>query len=473
MSLYANVNNSKKEVTGLFGNVNGAKKEIVSLWANKDGKPVQIFGSGAGNVIKAIPKGFCLVSIVSNYSELYIQGSPSKWYYNYGPSTVILVNRNGRKIKLSIDQGTNAAYAFRGAFCTSFDNSANKKYFVQKATSKMPQQDSVYTNLMLDGNFANVQQLSGTLPMPCYYIDGNRKMARVGRYVYTGEGRVIDEAFPSASANIVCSGTKYSVEYSRSPLSPVTSVYDFFNGKQYKVYPSIDNVYAGQDGDTKHNVRGRLICFSKTKVGDVVLKGCRYSTSYNVYKNEMMVYLYNDFSSTWTLDDEHLIFESSTDSDVAAMLPKEYDYDSTVAEGLCTSSLIVFVSASGTQLTVTELLLNGTSSRRAVDVSLLIEEATDVRVVQKNVNAQGSGLLVAIGTSSKRFIYSIDSANDLASQNVDKWIKVLEYDLPAKLTDPILSKTPESTRETYERLMPISDNQLDELVIGGNWTEIQ
>lgn len=471
MSLYANVNNSKKEVTGLFGNVNGVKKEIVSLWANKDGKPVQIFGSGAGNVIKAIPKGFCLISIVFNRSYLVL--TPSyKYYYNYGPSTVILVNRSGRKIKLSVDQGTNAAYAENGVFGTSFDNSANKKYFTYKITSNMPQEGHVSANLMLDGNFANAQQLSGTLPDPCYYIDGNRKMARVGQYVYTGEGRVIDKAFPSASADTVCSGTKYSVEYNTFSNPPITSVYDFFNGNWYKVYPNIDNVYPGQDGDTKHNVRGRFLCFSKTKIGDVVLKGCKYDTSGNVYKNEVMVYLYEDFSSTWTLDDEHLIFESGTDSDAAAMLLNIYTYDSTIAEGLCTSSLIVFVSASGTQLTVTELLLNGTSSRRVVDVSLLIEGATEVRVIKKNANIQGSGLLVAIGTSSKRFIYSIGSANDLASQNVGKWIKVLEYDLPVKLTDPILSKTPVSVRETYERLMPVSDDQFDKLVTGGNWTEI-
>ena len=471
MSLYANVNNSKKEVTGLFGNVNGTKKEIVSLWANKDGKPVQIFGSGAGNVIKAIPKGFCLVSIVSNRSYLVL--TPSyKYYYNYGPSTVILVNRNGRKIKLSADQGANAAYAFRGAFCTSFDNSVSKKYFTCKITSNMPQEGNVVTNLMLDGNFANAQQLSSTVPNPCYYIDGVRKLARVGRVVYTGEGQVTDDAFPSGD-DTVCSGTKYSVKYNATSYPPITSVYDFFNGNWYKVYPNIDNVYPGQDGDTKHNVRGRFLCFSKTKIGDVVLKGCKYDTSDNVYKNEVMVYLYEDFSSTWTLDDEHLIFESGTDSDVAAMLLSIYTYDSTIAEGLCTSSLIVFVSASGTQLTVTELLLNGTSSRRVVDVSLLIEGATEVRVIEKNANVQGSGLLVAIGTSSKRFIYGIGSANDLASQNVGKWIKVLEYDLPAKLTDPILSKTPTSEREIYERLMPISDDQFDELITGGNWTEIQ
>lgn len=53
MSLYANVNNSKKEVTGLFGNVNGAKKEIVSLWANKDGAAVKVYDSVKQNIVCA------------------------------------------------------------------------------------------------------------------------------------------------------------------------------------------------------------------------------------------------------------------------------------------------------------------------------------------------------------------------------------------------------------------------------------
>lgn len=471
MSIYANVDGDKKEVVGLYGNVNGAKKEIVSLWANKDGVPVQIYGSGAGSIIKAIPKGFCLASIVNNWSQYTDNSSSSyKFYYNYGPSVVILADRRGRKIKLSKDQGTKAAYAFGGSFSTSFDNSGDKKYFATQTVSKLPSDWYTTSDLAFNSGFEIVQVASYASSRVCYVVDGNRRIARAGNSVLTGEGEV-EDSFPSGLVTIM-SGTKYSGQYSTA-YPPSTSIRDFFNGNEYNIYPVIGNVYPGQSGDTKHNTRGRAVYFVRTKAGYVVVKGCAYNSSYYVYKNEVMVYLYSDFTSTWTLDDDHLIFESNEDVNVAGMLNVNETLDyCVIAEGLCTSSLIVFVVANGTQLVVTKLALDGSLSRKAIDVASVVEGATEVNTIRRSTNVQGSGLLVAAETSSKRFIYAIGNVDDLVEMDASKWVKVLEYDLPAKLTDPILSHSPESRQLATEMLIPISDGQFDELADSSSWVEI-
>lgn len=453
MSLFANVEGNVKEVTQLYGNVNGEKKEIVSLWANKDGVPVQVYGSGAQATIKAIPKGFCLCVVIYQQYHKYVS-STGTTYVAYSPTLIYLIDRLGNVYTLTYEQkeGTQTVN-----FQTNFEDAASDKvYYVARKSvdaAGTNTSSSYYTTTLFD-TFDTTSSL-----FPSFYCD------------YAGTKK----ASYLSAVGTFCPGTKYY----NGKYSSYDALVDFLTDTTYAILPYNSSTYPGQEADDKHNVHQRVWYFARTRIGDVVVKGCSPESYYKRYQYEVMVYLYDRFDTNRTLDDEHLVFESHEQADYLAMCSKDTQggllssiFGNTYCQiipDFCSNEAIVFIYTSGAMITITRLSLDGQVVRNTIDVTELFLDASKVTAYPfKNINVYGSGIIACIESSKKVYIYYVPDLEALLDGTFTRWLKILESDIPS-VTSDVSGYTVSRYIKVYP--IPMKDSSLEYLVNNSDYVQ--
>lgn len=407
MSLYANVNNSKKEVTGLFGNIDGITREIASLWANKDGTPVKIF-ENAPPQQAFVPKGYCLfIAVGDSYSydrwQLYVTKDMESFY------------------RLS-------SYCLLGLDTFYELLASNKKY---------------YTNVRIGGNFgyklttdfSTYSALSGNWGnYGSAYCDGLKKA-----FITNDKSvKAIDNSGVISSTSLsvdsfemlrTCIGTNYMIAGSKIYNADTDSI----------MYPSGDWKY----GSTHTNV------YRIKGIGDFVVAG-QGSLKYNIYK-------YDDFFANPNVGNDYKIVDNGDANFSDDAYNVVYTKD---------SNALYFIQdlSSATALTITKLLFDGTYVTNIVDYSTEFAGVSNVHICigTNTVNVQGKGILLYVfsRTNTKMSIYFVKKIEDLLNKNVSNFV------LLAEITSlPTLSSTL-SAYSHYTWLRPISDGSYESLISG-------
>lgn len=371
MSLYANVNNSKKEVTGLFGNVNGEKKEIVSLWANKNGVATKIYNS-AGQAYaptRFLPKGFCMI----------VRNTPRSQGTSTYASYITKDMQNFYKLSSSY------LYAYKTFF---EDNASKKQCFVNRVNGSV--------SYLKTKNFTNFQSDSSEFggDFVVYFNDIKKtfqapsKTGDSGIYFVDGQG---NNSVLVGNGNDGNTRPFYNTDY----FHGFSILWDAISYASFSVEPDASSAYTVDKSDMMR-ING---------VGDVVV-------GYNG------VYFYDDFLEIRALDEQHRIAGDSgylCCQDIKR--DKVYCFD-------------VANKRSGTTVcTIREIKFDGTVIVHSVNFTDLFATTTQADICWcRNCNKPGKGIMAVLYdlSNQKYSLYYIKSVDDLINKEVGKWFLVFE-----------------------------------------------
>lgn len=467
MSLYANVNNSKKEVTGLFGNVNGAKKEIVSLWANKDGKPVQIFGSGAGNAPKWLQKNYCLFLYFGNTSS------------SIGVD-VIVTNDCIHFYKLDLSamplpSGTTKVQSF--SIQTVYEKDNEKFFYVSfkayrpsvSLSTKQKYSCVVYRTT----DFVNYTDITSNWFAEVYGDEYTKALASYG--VLLARSKYF-EVTPTVKLTLLAittfydgSSAMYAVNDLRktnfdsgslltmsvlsnkdlyAPLNKSTQYQSGTAGRLNDVVSDTTSYFMPRTSYSDDNIHG------STSVEDIVyftyFEGKYIVEKYRVPSNtatRAIVYVYDKDDFDYVLDDEHkVLFMTSDEAGFQALSINQslgaYKYNDQTwydemcfKPGLSKGSHYYFVSTSGSNVIVLRInksdkthqskTLNLSTSPLFEGLVFATLKAQVIENVTANVNNK-AGMLLCVYSEDMRRIYYIPDADSLWGEEYSKWEKVYE-----------------------------------------------